>query len=330
MPSIKEQFYHFAASDPGIINATSTVFRFAEGFNMNSHYINGKQEYTTEMNIDYNYFDFNKIPILKGRSFSKDMPTDTTDFEIPAALKDTLSSSTNRAIVINETLYDMLGKPPMDEINKEMGSRIIGVCRDYHFWGLTNKIQPAYHICNPNRSSFLWVRLKPGQDVAMTLDRIHTSFNKITGNANFSYVFLDETVQRFYQPYQRWMKTVTLFSWLAIFLSCLGLFGLSGMNAVNRTKEIGIRKVMGASVSNIFLLLNKDFVRLAIIALLIAIPLSIYFIYQWLENFAYRIHVGWTIYLWAAVIGLLSAAIAVSYHTIKAARANPVKSLRTE
>lgn len=327
---IKERFYQFAAKEPGIANVTAASFTFSAGFNMNSHFIDGKDQMVSEMSIDYNYFDFNKIPIIKGRAFSPGMPTDTTEFEIPAALRDTLSSSTSMAIVVNETLYNMLGKPPMDEINKPMGSRIIGVCKDYHFWGLTQKVGPAYHLCSPKTSAFYWCKIKPGQDIPQLMDKIHANWNAITNSAPFEFTFMDETVQRFYEPFKKWMQTINVFTWIAIFLSCLGFFGLSGLNAVNRTKEVGIRKILGASIREIYLLLNKEFIFLITAAIAIAIPLSNYFIYTWLENFAYREKVSWAVYVIGAAVALLCAALAIGYHTIKAAMANPVKSLRTE
>ena len=327
---IKNRFYQFALSEPGIEKVTASTFSFANGFNMNGHIINGKQEFINEMNVDYGYFAFNKIPIIKGRDFSPDMPTDTTAFEIPAELRDSLSSSTNKAIIVNETLYAMLGKPPMDEINKAMGSRIIGVCKDYNFWGLTQKIGPAYHLCSPNMTAYYWCKIKPNQNISQLIDRIRTNWNSITNNAPFNYFWMDESVQHFYDAYQKWMQTITVFSWMAVLVACLGLFGLSGLNAVNRTKEIGIRKVLGAGVTGLFILLNKDFIRMAIISLAVAIPLGMYFTNEWLENFAYRVKADWTIYVGASAVALISAAAAVSYHTYKAATANPVKSLRTE
>lgn len=326
----KERFYQFAAKEPGIANVTASSFTFSEGFNMNSHQIDGKDQMVSELSVDYSYFDFNKIPIIKGRAFSPQMPTDTAAFEIPENLRDTLSSSTNMAIVVNETLYDMLGKPPMDEINKPMGSRIIGVCKDYHYWGLTQKIGPAYHLCTPNVAAFYWCKIKPNQDVPQLIERIHGSWNGITNNAPFEFTFMDETVQRFYTPFQKWMQTISLFSWIAIFVSCLGFFGLSGLNALNRTKEVGIRKIMGASVADIYMLLNKEFVVLITLAIAIAIPLAYYFVNEWLANFAYKITLGWPVYLIGPAIALLCVAIAIGYHTIKAAVANPVEALRTE
>jgi putative ABC transport system permease protein len=327
---LRERFYSYTSSDPSIEMATTTAFRLQNDFDSRGHLIDGKNISMNELPVDYNYFTFAKIPIIKGRSFSPDFPTDTMAFEIPAAQLDSNTSTTNRAVIVNETLYNMLGQPPMDEINKPLGSRIVGVCKDYHFKSLAEKIGPVYHTCHPDYSAYFWCRIKAGQPLPEVMARIKSNWNKITANAPFEYSFLDETVQRAYESNTKWMRTVTLFSWLAVFIACLGLFGLSGLNTMNKTKEIGIRKIMGASVPGLFLLLNKDFIRMAIISLVIAIPVATYFVGEWLADFAYRIHVGWSIYLMAAGVGILSAAIAVSYHTLKAARANPAESLKTE
>jgi putative ABC transport system permease protein len=224
----------------------------------------------------------------------------------------------------------MLGEPPVNEFNKTMGGVIIGVCKDYNFQQLTQKIGPAYHVCSPNLISYFYVRIKPGQSLPAVMDRIRTNWNRITANELFSYSFLDETVNKVYEPYQKWMRTITIFCWMAVLLACLGLFGLSGLNTINRTKEIGIRKVLGAGVSNIFLLLNKQILGLAGLSMLIGVPLATYLSNEWLQNFAYRIHMDWSIYLIAGFVGIVSAVLAVSYHTLKAANANPVESLRTE
>jgi len=141
---------------------------------------------------------------------------------------------------------------------------------------------------------------------------------------------MDQEVAKTYDAYLRWMTTITASCILAIIISCLGLFGLSGLNTINRTKEIGIRKVLGASVSNLFLLLNRGTLILATGSFIIAAPIAFYLVHQWLDNFAYRIKPDWVLFSVAAVIAMLTAVIAVSYHTIKAAIANPVESLRNE
>lgn len=329
-PPLRNRFYQYAASDPAIADASASAYSFPEGFNSNHYVVNGKDVMLSALEVDFNYFNFMHIPMLKGRGFSPAFRTDTIRITIPDALKNPKSNAARRPVVINETLYKMLGEPPVNEFNKTMGGVIIGVCKDYNFQQLTKKIGPAYHVCSPNVISHFYVRIKPVQSLPAVMDRIKSNWNKMTGNELFSYTFLDETVNKVYEPYQRWMRTITVFCWMAVFLACLGLFGLSGLNTINRTKEIGIRKVLGAGVSNIFLLLNKQIIWLASLSMLIGIPLATYLSNEWLQNFAYRIQLDWSIYLVAGCIGIISAVLAVSYHTLKAARANPTKSLRTE
>ena len=126
------------------------------------------------------------------------------------------------------------------------------------------------------------------------------------------------------------MKTVSYSCVLAIIIACLGLFGLSGLTTVTRIKEMGIRKILGASVSDLFIMLNKGTLVMAIISFIVAVPVSIFLVNMWLQNFAYRIHIGWSLFIIAGIISVCTALIAVSYHTIKTATSNPVKSLRTE
>jgi putative ABC transport system permease protein len=155
-------------------------------------------------------------------------------------------------------------------------------------------------------------------------------WNKDTNNEPFSYSFLDEDVMKLYESYGRWMRIINSASWLAIFIACLGLFGLSAVTAVNRTKEIGIRKVLGAGIAQLFYSLNKGTFLMVLLSIVIAIPVAVYISMDWLQSFVYRIDLHWSIFIAAAIIGLLCAIIAVSFHTIKVSRANPVKSLRTE
>ena len=144
------------------------------------------------------------------------------------------------------------------------------------------------------------------------------------------YSFLDEDLRRFYEGEERWGKIVGWAGGISIFLACLGLLGLAALAAVNRTKEVGIRKVLGASVTGIVGLLSKDFLKLVVIALLIASPLAWYFMHRWLEGFAYRINIGWSVFLITAIGAMLVALVTVGVQAVKAAVANPVTSLRTE
>ncbi|MDB5137279.1 MAG: FtsX-like permease family protein [Mucilaginibacter sp.] len=327
--SLKERLYSFVASAPYLDGMTTASFDFG-GYNENGHLINGTRVPLQELNVDYDYFSFNKIPILKGRTFSRVIASDTAKLIITKEQTIAKNSEARHNVVINETLYNMLGKPEVGAFNREIGGVIIGVCKDYHTDDLTKKIMPAYHKINPNYTGYYWIRIKAGQNIPTAMENIKTNWNRLTGNQPFSYTFMDEDVAKRYDAYLRWMATITTSCFLAILIACLGLFGLSGLTTINRTKEIGIRKVLGASVSNLFMLLNRGTLILALGSFIIAAPIAFYLVHQWLDNFAYRVEPDWALFLAAGLIAMATAAIAVSYHTIKAAVANPVNSLRSE
>lgn len=327
--SLKTRLYNFANTAPYIQDITSTFFNFG-GYNNNGHIINGKQVYIEDLNVDYNYFTFNKIPIVMGRDFSRNIASDTARLTLAADQKIAKSSTVGRSVIINETLYNMLGKPKLDNINKELGALIIGVCKDYHTEDLTKKIAPMYHEIEGSPDGYFWIKIRAGKNMPQAMADIKTNWDKLTGNLPLSYTFMDQDVAKSYDAYNRWMSTITTSCILAILIACLGLFGLSGLTTINRTKEIGIRKVLGASVSNLFLLLNRGTLFLAAGSFIIAAPIGFYLAHQWLDNFAYRIKPDWLLFVSAGAIAIITAIIAVSYHTIKTALANPVKSLRSE
>lgn len=329
--ALTERMFKYTSSDPSISGYTAANAKFGYGFNLNGHLINDKREMIFQIPIDFGYFDFMKIPMIKGRDFSREMPTDSARFELPKGSTIEGTSTVSRAIVVNETLYNLLGKPPLDEINKSMGARIIGVCKDYQFFSVMKKIDPAYHMIRSDYGfQFLILRIKPGQDLPKVIDRIQTSFASLTNKQPFEFSFADEEVKKGYEIYSKWLKTINVATLIAVIIAGMGLFGLSALYALNRTKEVGIRKVMGASVSSIFLLLNKNIFRLATISFIIAIPAAFYLMREWLQNFPNRVNLNWVVFLVAGLIGLALAIIAVSYHTVRAARANPVESLKRE
>ncbi|MDO3644969.1 ABC transporter permease [Mucilaginibacter sp. L3T2-6] len=326
---LNERLRHFAEIDPKIQDVTSSSFSFGL-HSMNNFYFNGEKTIVQFLNVDYNYFDFNKIPIIKGRNFSRDIATDSLKTVIPDLEKSHKGSLARHTIIVNQTLYNLLGKPELGVINRTMGGMIIGVCKDYHTADLTKKIEPAYHTVNYGDIYSYYIKIKPGQNIPETITDIRNNWDKLTGNLPFNFTFVDQDIAKSYDAYLRWMTTITTSCILAIIIACLGLFGLSGLTTINRTKEIGIRKVLGASVSNLFLLLNRGVIRLAIGSFVIATPVAFYLVHQWLDNFAYRIKPDWTLFTVAGIIALSTAVLAVSYHTVRAAIANPVKSLRNE
>ena len=326
---LRERLSHYVSTEPAIENITSTFFPY-QGYNGNDHILNGEKTKVEDFNVDYNYFSFFKIPIIKGRNFSPLIPEDSAVIRLTNVQLVTGSSAARQAVVVNETLYNLLGHPTLNEFNRDLGARIIGVCKDYHADDLTKKIVPAYHRIEKGYIGYFWLKIKAGQNIPQVIAKLQTSWKQLTGGEPFTYTFLDEDVAKSYDAYQRWMQTVTASSLLAIVIACMGLFGLSALNIVNRIKEIGIRKVLGAKVSNLILMLNKSTIVMALISFSIALPVAVYLVNEWLQNFAYRVQLDWTIFAFAGILSLVTALVAVSYHTIKTAIANPVKSLRME
>jgi len=323
---LAKRMYDYAATEPGIKDVSGGSWDFGGG-NHNTYQINGEKTVLQELNVDFNFFSFMDVPIVKGRAFSRAIVSDSSKTAVTGEHK---FSTARHTVVVNETLYNLLGKPEVGVYNDQMGGVIIGVCKDYHIQDLTQKIEPAYFVVNKQPISQVWVRIAAGRNIPEEMAKIKVEWNKLTGNLPFVYTFLDQDVAKSYDEYTRWMATINVACGVAIFLACLGLFGLSGLTTINRTKEIGIRKVLGASVTNLFLLVNKETFILAIVAFIIAAPLATYFTRHWLDNFAYRVHTGWLLFAVSGIIAVLTAIVAVSYHTIKAATANPADSLRSE
>ncbi|MGN6491649.1 MAG: ABC transporter permease [Agriterribacter sp.] len=269
--------------------------------------------------INESYLPAFKIPLAQGRNFSKDFPSDST-----------------HSVLVNESFVKKAGwkKPLGQEVNfwynENEKYTVVGVVKDYHFRSLNEKIGPQLFTMKPgNQYGIVFIKIKPNT-AAASLRHIETVYKKLFPFNPYSYKFLSEENLRSYEAEAKW-KSIMLFSAiLTIFISCIGLFGLSVLSAEKRTKEIGIRTVLGASVNNLVTILSKDFLKLVMIALIIAIPLAWMASNKWLENYPYRITISWTMF---AIAGLLVIAIAlftVSFQAIKAAVANPVKSLRTE
>jgi putative ABC transport system permease protein len=181
----------------------------------------------------------------------------------------------------------------------------------------------------PNACSLVSISVG-SNNLPATIAAIENKWKALLPNRPFSYYFLDDFYDKQYRSEERFGKLFLNFAILAIFISCLGLLGLASYSTFQRTKEIGVRKIMGASVSNIVQLLSKDFLKLVVVAFFIASPVAWYFMHQWLEGFAYRITINWWIFLIAGIAALLIALLTVSFQAIRAAIANPVESLRTE
>ncbi len=206
--------------------------------------------------------------------------------------------------------------------------QIVGVVRDYHFKSLYDKISPAFLEYNPN-ADYTLIRIKAGNE-EKTIAGIKSLFTKFNNGLEFNYSFLDDDYNKLYASEQRVAVLSKYFAGIAVIISCLGLFGLAAFTAQKRQKEIGIRKVIGASVSNVVVMLSKDFLMLVLIALCIAFPASWWLMNNWLQSFAYRINLSPWVFVVSGFSVVLITLITISFQSIKAAIANPVASLRSE
>jgi len=238
-------------------------------------------------------------------------------------------------VILNKKAVDFMGISPQEAIGKNIianlgpNAYVVGVVDDFNFSSLRSPIG-AYAFNNgfePLR--YMLVRFKSNK-LPATLERFKSKFKEVVPASAFDYTFLDKNVEQLYALERRTAKVSLIFAGLAIFVACLGLFGLAAFMAEQRTKEIGVRKVLGASVAGITKLLSKDFVKLVLIALVIAFPVAYWIAENWLQEFAYRIEVNWEIFVFAGTIAVFIAIITVSFQAIKAAISNPINSLRKE
>jgi putative ABC transport system permease protein len=237
--------------------------------------------------------------------------------------------------VLNEAAVKLFGyASPQEAIGrrfKQWGreGKIIGVVRNFHFRSLQQEIKPLSMRIEPDGCNLLSVHLS-SNNVASTIGAIEKKWKERMPNRPFSFFFLDEFFDKQYRAEDRFGNLFLSFSILAIFISCLGLLGLASYSTIQRTKEIGIRKTMGATVSNIVNLLSKDFLKLVILALVIASPAAWYGMHKWIQNFAYRENVSWIVFALGGMLAIVIAFVTISFQAVRAAVANPVKSLRTE
>ncbi len=328
---LTSRLYHYAEQEPSISVMSGAGAKFGYGFNMNGHLINEQREWIFQIPVDYKYFEVMGIPLMKGRYFSPQLASDSIRIDIPPHLVLEGSSSVNGAVVVNETLYKLLGEPPLDEINRSLGARIIGVCRDYQFFDATQKISPAYHqIRNRHGFEFFLYKLNAGVNLNQTIERLRSNWDEVTQRHPFVFTFLDEDVKRGYAYYIKYQQTINSAAILAVLISCMGLFGLSAIYALKKTKEIGIRKVLGASVYNVFYILIKDIIVLTLISAALALPFTMYFLNKWLGNFHLRIELHWGYFLTGSILALGFALVTVSYHALITAQSNPVNSIKSE
>ncbi|MEP7323928.1 MAG: ABC transporter permease [Saprospiraceae bacterium] len=327
---LAERFKSELLKNPQVIGSTVSLFSFSEPGWANVGYEDEKKVYRNfRMNsVDADFANTMKLELLSGRNFSSADASDMIN-----------------GMIVNETLVKEYGWN--DPIGKKLDNRydqtIIGVVKDFHFESLHNPIAPLALVMRPDsifRKSddigFAYapqprinIRLKEGN----LLDQIATiekDWKSTAGNQDFDYKFLDASLDAQYKDEKRLGSIVRYASLLSLFISCLGLFGLATLSVVQRMKEIGIRKVLGANIPSILILISKDFVWLILMATALAIPLSLWALNKWLQGFVFRIHVQWWVFFLSGIICLIISIMTISVQAIRAALTNPVKSLRTE
>jgi predicted permease len=299
------------------------------GFSMNRvTYFDGKKEIKLDVNrrsVDENYIPMFGLKILAGRNIT--------------------NSDSAKEFVINETYAKLLGfKKPEQALGKmliysggkgDINLPIVGVVADFHLQPLHKAIKPLYLLSENKYETSINVKIrskdKSAADFKGILVKIEKVFKEVYPEGqSFEPTFFDETVAKFYDAEKHFAQILNTATGIAILISCMGLFGLVSFTTQQRTKEIGIRKVLGATVTQIVQLLSKDFLRLVVLGIAIASPIAYWAMTKWLQNFAYKVDISWWIFALAGIMAIVIALLTVSYQSIKAAMANPVKSLRTE
>jgi len=312
--------------DSRVANVTISSYRPA-GYSDNNNalgYPEGKENELTkslEYGVDERYIPALGIEMAAGRNFSPQFSTDSF------------------AMIMNESAVKAFGfKNDNDALGKRIVRQnsvrgtnvpftIVGIVKDFHFKSLHEAISPLLMVLNPGSGLIIKTKSK---DVAGLLATIKERWKSFGPEDPMDYGFLDDMYNKTYAAEQKTGTILNISALLTILVACLGLFGLATYTAEQRSKEIGIRKVLGASVSQVTTMLSKEFVKLVLISCVVAFPLSWWVMYKWLQDFAYRINISWWMFVVAGIIALLIALITVSFKAIKAALANPVKSLRTE
>jgi len=272
------------------------------------------------ISTDYGFIPTYGMKMAAGRNFSEEFSTDTNNY------------------IINEAAVRSLGwKTPQDAIGNDITygdtrGKVIGIVKDFHFESLHQAITPLlFGMPPPGKSNYHVISVKvDSRNVQSAVSSLQATWHKYLPETRFDFTFLDDKFAQLYSSEQQQGKLFTIFSCIAIFIACLGLFGLSAFTIAQRVKEIGVRKILGASVRQIVLELSKDFLLLVLISAVIAIPVAGWSMHKWLADFAFHTEISWWIFAAAGIIALIIAFVTISFQSIKAALANPVKSLRSE
>lgn len=276
----------------------------------------------TNFFVDENYIPTLGMEMVKGRNFSKDFPSDSTAI--------ILNEAAVKVLGFKDALRETLYSPDFSDgtMKGAIGYHVVGVVKDFNFSSMHENVGPLIIQSSENWGGIA-IRVN-AKNITPVINAVESKWKTATAGQPFNYTFMDDDFNKIYTAEQRTGKLFITFAVFAIFIGCLGLFGLVTYAAEQRTKEIGVRKVLGASISGIVAMLSKDFAKLVLIASLIAFPVAWWIMNKWLQGFAYRIDIGWWVFVVAGIAAIVIALITVSFQAIKAAVANPVKNLRTE
>jgi putative ABC transport system permease protein len=325
--SSAESFKNEVMKMPGVVNGTFSGYLpvSASARNDNTFSKDAVLNTSNTFNMQIWRIDEEYIPTLGmemklGRNFSRSLKTDSS------------------GIIINETTASMLGYP--DPVGKKIYTlldntrtdvkayEIVGVVKNFNYESLRQSIGPLCFVLG-NSSWSTAFRIRP-ENAQTLIEDVEQKWKSMTTGIPFSYRFLDESFSNMYRAEQQVGRVAIAFAIIAVIIACLGLFGLATYMAEQRTKEIGVRKVLGATVNNIVMMLSRDFLILIMLASVLAFPVAWWAMYKWLQDFQYRINVGWWIFIVSGLMAMLVALLTISFQAIKAAIANPVKSLRNE
>jgi putative ABC transport system permease protein len=321
-----ESFKQEISKNPNVISSTNSSLMFQSGIPGGSFQLETAPEsdFITcqSLDVDYDFAKTYQIKFLQGRYFSQEFSTDTSAVVINEAAMNALKA----ANPLGKILYSV----STNRKSKE-ALRIVGIVKDFNYESLHQVVRPLVFRISPVRqaSFFLSIRIRT-DNYASTINSIKETWRRFTNGRNFNCSVLTENLENMYEDEIKIEQITTVFSLLAIFIACLGLFGLASFITEKRTKEIGIRKVLGASTFEIVLLLSKEFTKWVIAANIIAWPIAYYFMKNWLQDFAYRIEIEWSVFVLAGLMALIIALVTVGYQAVKAAISNAVNSLRYE
>jgi putative ABC transport system permease protein len=306
---------------PSVEGVAGISQAFADGWNRYGYKIDGVNHSAYVYAVDQGFIETLGMELASGRNFDPAIQTDST------------------TVIVNESLVRDMGWTDLSdaylnwrEDSTSRGYKVIGVLKDFNFQSLEAKIDPMFITLDRHQGGHImhsYIKMS-ANEIPATIAKVESAWRGLFPDKPFEYSFLDETIAKQYKTYERRMNIMGAATGFAILISCLGLFGLAGVNAINRTKEIGIRKVMGADLRSIFVLMNKQYVWLSLIAFGLAIPVSWYAMDKWLAGFQFRITMGWEIFVISIASGMIVAILTVTYHAIKAASLNPAETLRSE